>query len=71
MAYSLISVSLQVWFQVNKAVHLRLQRNFCEEMLWSPDTFLIETLLLLREFLPLAFGTLSSIPASKQQVNMT
>lgn len=48
-----------------------LRRNFNEEIC-GVQTCLIESPVLLRQFSPpLEFGTLPSVPVSRQQVNMT
>lgn len=62
------------WFSsvVSGTWSVLLHRNFSEDMLWCPYICLIETLPLLRQFPPpLEFRTLSSVPVSRQQVNMT
>lgn len=61
------------WFSsvVSGPWSVLLHGNFSEKMLWCPYMCLIETLLLLRHFPPpLEFRTLSSVPVSRQQVNM-
>lgn len=61
------------WFSsvVSGAWSVLLHRNFYEEIC-GVQTCLIESPVLLRQFSPpLEFGTLPSVPVSRQQVNMT